>query len=179
MSKAHAGSFKEYKKHIVETNNQCISEANAKLTVERLLKDFPPNKEVLLSFERSSVFYIAAPTLKAYQPYLKASREEQFEWMDKFLKDSREYYANPATTPWTIEYRTSSNSKSGDQSHSNIHKKFPKKKNACVTGVFIRSPKATCVNNERLRIGFSFESGGSNNSALLSNIALTPIPCDL
>lgn len=179
IPRVQAGTFEEFKQHIVDTNNQCISEANAKLVIERLFKDFPPSKEVLLSFERSPQYYLAAPTLIASQPYLKALPEQQFTWIEKFLRETRKYYDHPATKPWTIEYRSASYLKNGDPFHSDMYKKFPKKKGVCVTGMFIDSPRIACFDNQRLGIGFSFESGGKNNSAVLSNISLSPLRCDL
>lgn len=173
-----AGSFEEYKKHILDTNSQCISEANAKLVVDRLFKDFPPSKEVLLSFERSPEYYIAAPTLKAYQPYSKVSREEQFAWMEKFLKETHKYYDHPATKPWIIKYRSAYFLKDGDLD-AHMYKKFPKKKGVCITGIIMNSPRIACLDNQRLGVDFTFESGGKNDSALLSKIALSPVPCDL
>ena len=177
--RAQAATFEEYKKHIVDTNSQCISEANAKLVIERLFKDFPPSKEILLSFERSPEYKLKATFLKAFQPYLETSREQQFAWMEKFLEENDKYYDHPATRRWKIEYWSAYYLKGGDPFFSDMYKKFPKKNGVCITGVFIDSPNLACLDNQRLGISFSFESGGRNSSALLNNISLSSLRCDL
>ena len=177
ISRLHAGTFEEHKKHIIQTNSQCISEANAKLVIERLFKDFPPSKEVLLSFEYSPEFKFKATFLKAFQPYLKSPREQQLDWMEKFLKENGKYYDHPAAKPWSIEYQSAYFMKDGEMD-AHMYKKFPKKKGVCITGIFIDSTNVACLDNQRLEIGFSFESGGKNNSALLRGIDLIPLRCD-
>ena len=178
IPRVQAGTFEEYKKHIVDTNSQCISEANAKLVIGRLFKDFPPSKEILLSFERSTEYKLKASLLKAFQPYLKASPEQQFAWMEKFLKENGKYYDHPATKPWTIEYQSAYFMRDGELD-AHMYKKFPKKKGVCITGIILNSPRIACFDNQRLGIGFDFESGGRNNSALLRAINLSPLRCDL
>lgn len=176
ISDAIAATFGEYKQHIIDINTQCISEVSAKQVIERVLKDFPPGKDALLSFERSPEYYLAAPTLKASQPYLKASPEQQFLWLERFLKETRKYYDHPATKPWSIRYQSAYFLKDGELD-ATMYKTFPKKKGICITALYLDSPNSACFENQRLEIGFGFESGGKNNSAVLASIGLTPDSC--
>ena len=178
-SSVQAETFKALKKYRIDSDNICISEASAQLVVERLFKDFPPSKEVLLSFERNPWYKLQARFLQAFQPYLKASPEQQFAWMEKFLKENGRYYDHPTARPWSIGYGSAYYVKGDDPLFTDIYKKFPKKKGVCITGIFIQSPNVACIDNQRLSINFTFESGDKNNSAALRDIGLSPHSCDL
>ena len=70
ISRLHAATFAEHKKHIIQTNSQCISEAFeaiAKLVIVRLFKE-SPSKKVILSFEPRPEFKFKATFLKEFQP---------------------------------------------------------------------------------------------------------------
>ena len=178
LSAVHAETFEEFRRYEEKVRRHCISEVGAKQAVETALKNFP-SKEAFLSLKRSELYYLAAPTLTAAKPFWKAPPEQQYTWLEGFLKETRQFYDSPQTMPWSIEYYEPAYiAKNGKESGDRTYKKFPKK-NACISVVTIRSPNVACLNNQRLEIDFRFDSGGANNTALLRSIGLDPLPCDL
>ena len=181
----HATTLKEFIEYGNKVNQHCISEAGAKLAFETAMKNFP-SKEAFLSLKRSEIFTLAAPTLLAAKPYLKSAKppptpEQQYAWLESFLKDpnTQKFYDHPVNMPWDVEYYEPVYvTKSGKEAGNRTYKKYPKKK-ICITNVTIRTPNVACLNNQRLEIDFSFDSGGANDTALLRSIGLSPLPCDL